>query len=78
MFYLIISGKAHAEDESGAWDLEAGDIIGEQSLDDGAIYTRTVWARTEMRMMNLLGEDLRRLARKYPLLAQRIRNEVPW
>lgn len=78
MFYLIISGKAHAEDESGSWDLEAGDIIGEQSLEDHAYYTRTVWARTEMRMMNLLGEDLRRLARKYPLLAQRIRNEVPW
>ncbi len=29
-------------------------------------------------MMNLMGEDLRRLARKYPLLQQRIRNEVPW
>jgi voltage-gated potassium channel len=78
MFYLIISGKAHVEDESGSWDLEAGDIIGEQTLEDHANYTRTVWARTEMRMMNLLGEDLRRLARKYPLLAQRIRNEVPW
>ena len=78
MFYLIISGKAHAEDESGAFDLEAGDVIGEESLNDNASYARTVWARTEMRMMNLLGEDLRRLARKYPLLAQRIRNEVPW
>ena len=78
MFYLIISGKAHAEDESGSWDLEPGDIIGEESLNDHANYTRTVWARTEMRMMNLLGEDLRRLARKYPLLGQRIRNEVPW
>jgi hypothetical protein len=31
-----------------------------------------------MRMMNLIGEDLRRLARKYPLLAQRIRSDVPW
>ncbi len=78
MFYLIISGKAHAEDESGSWDLEAGDIIGEETLGDHATYTRTVWARTEMRMMNLMGEDLRRLSRKYPLLGQRIRNEVPW
>jgi voltage-gated potassium channel len=78
MFYLVISGRAHVEDESGEWDVEAGDIIGEESLNDHATYTRTVWARTEMRMMNLLGEDLRRLARKYPVLGQRIRNEVPW
>lgn len=78
MFYLVISGKAHAEDESGSWDLEPGDIIGEDALSDHATYTQTVWARTEMRLMNLAGEDLRRLARKYPLLAQRIRNEVPW
>jgi voltage-gated potassium channel len=78
MFYLVISGRAHAEDENGSWDLEAGDIIGEESLSDDGAYKRTVWARTEMRMMNLMGEDLRRLARKYPLLGQRIRNEVPW
>ncbi|HVU20670.1 MAG TPA: cyclic nucleotide-gated ion channel [Rhizomicrobium sp.] len=78
MFYLIISGKAHAEDESGSWDLEAGDMIGEEALNDHETYKRTIWARTEMRMMNLMGEDLRRMARKYPLLGQRIRNEVPW
>ena len=78
MFYLVISGRAHAEDENGEWEIEAGDIIGEESLGDHAEYKRTVWARTEMRMMNLLGEDLRRLARKYPVLGQRIRNEVPW
>lgn len=78
MFYLVISGKAHAEDENGSWDLEAGDIIGEEALNDHATYARTVWARTEMRMMNLMGEDLRRLARKYPLLGQRIRGEVTW
>jgi len=78
MFYLVISGRAHAEDESGSWDIEPGDIIGEEALDDRARYARTIWARTEMRMMNLLGEDLRRLARKYPLLGQRLRNEVPW
>jgi len=78
MFYLVISGRAHAEDENGSWEIEAGDIIGEETLSDGQTYTRTVWARTEMRMMNLMGDDLRRLARKYPLLLQRVRNEVPW
>jgi voltage-gated potassium channel len=78
MFYLVISGRAHAEDENGSWDLEAGDMIGEETISDEGVYKRTVWARTEMRMMNLAGDDLRRLARKYPLLSQRIRNEVPW
>jgi CRP-like cAMP-binding protein len=78
MFYLVISGRAHAEDETGSWDLEPGDIIGEEALGDHVSYTRTVWARTEMRLMNLHAEDLRRLARKFPLLGQRIRNEVPW
>jgi len=78
MFYLVISGRAHAEDENGSWDLEAGDMIGEEALDDSATYKVTVSARTEMRLMVLLGEDLRRLSRKYPLLARRIRNEVPW
>ena len=77
-FYLVISGKAHAEDETGSWDLEPGDIIGAEALDDHSTYGQTVWARTEMRLMNLAGEDLRRLARKYPMLAQRIHNEVPW
>jgi voltage-gated potassium channel len=78
MIYLVISGRAHAEDENGSWDLESGDIIGEETIGDQGVYKRTVWARTEMRMMNLAGDDLRRLARKYPLLGQRIRNEVPW
>ncbi|MBV8978968.1 MAG: ion transporter [Alphaproteobacteria bacterium] len=78
MFYLVIAGRAHAEDESGSWDIEPGDIIGDESLKDGAVYARTVWARTEIRMMNLMGEDLRRLARKYPLLGQRLRGEVAW
>jgi voltage-gated potassium channel len=77
-FYLIISGRARAEDDTGAWDLEAGDMIGEEALGDGAVYAKSVTARSEMRLMVLPSEDLRRLCRKYPLLEQRIRNEVPW
>jgi len=76
--YLIISGRARAEDESGAWDLEAGDMIGEDALIDGQAYANSVTARTEMRLMVLPSEDLRRLCRKYPLLEQRIKNEVAW
>jgi voltage-gated potassium channel len=77
-FYLIISGRARAEDDTGAWDLEAGDMIGEDALGDGSFYGKSVTARTEMRLMVLPSEDLRRLCRKYPLLEQRIKNEVAW
>ena len=77
-FYLIISGRARAEDDTGSWDLEAGDMIGEEALVDGSTNTKSVTARTEMRLMVLPSEDLRRLCRKYPLLQQRIRNEVAW
>lgn len=77
-FYLVISGRARAEDDTGAWDLEAGDMIGEEALADGGVYAKSITARTEMRLMVLPSEDLRRLCRKYPLLAQRIRNEVAW
>jgi voltage-gated potassium channel len=77
-FFLIVSGRARAEDESGAWDLEPGDLIGEEALGDGATYRKSVLARTEVRLMVLPSEDLRRIARKYPLLERRIRNEVAW
>jgi voltage-gated potassium channel len=77
-FYLIISGRARAEDETGAWDLEAGDMIGEEALGDAGVYSKTVLARTEMRLMVLPSEELRRISRKYPLLERRIKNEVPW
>ena len=77
-FYLIISGRARAEDETGAWDLEAGDMICEEALGDAGAYAKTVLARTEMRLMVLPSEELRRISRKYPLLERRIRNEVAW
>jgi voltage-gated potassium channel len=77
-FYLIVSGTARLEDENNEYDLEAGDIIGEEALQVSKNYERTVTARTEMRLMILPGEELRRFARKYPLLKQRIAQEVPW
>jgi voltage-gated potassium channel len=77
-FFLIISGRARVEDDTGSWDLEAGDMVGEEALVEGADYVKSVTARTEMRLMVLPSEDLRRLCRKYPLLEQRIRNEVAW
>jgi voltage-gated potassium channel len=77
-FYLIVSGRARAEDETGVWDLEAGDMIGEEALGDDGVYGKTVLARTELRLMVLPSEELRRISRKYPLLERRIRNEVAW
>ncbi|MEO8926754.1 MAG: cyclic nucleotide-gated ion channel [Caulobacteraceae bacterium] len=77
-FYLIISGRARAEDETGIWDLEAGDMIGEEALGDAGVYGKSVLARTEVRLMVLPSEELRRLSRKFPLLERRIKNEVAW
>ena len=77
-FFLIVSGRARAEDETGVWDLEPGDVIGEEALGDGGTYSKSVLARTEVRLMVLPSEDLRRIARKFPLLERRIKNKVAW
>ncbi|MEO7027416.1 MAG: cyclic nucleotide-gated ion channel [Caulobacteraceae bacterium] len=77
-FFLIISGRARAEDDENAWELEAGDMIGEEALGEDGRYAKTVTARSEMRLMVLPAEELQRLARKYPLLQQRVKGEAPW
>lgn len=78
MFYLIASGGARLEHEGGEYDLGPGDVFGEEALQVTNTYQRTVTARTEMRLIILPGEELRRLARKYALLRRRIAHEVPW
>lgn len=77
-FYLIASGTARLEHEGGEYDLGPGDVFGEEALQVTSDYQRTVTARTEMRLIILPGEELRRLARKYALLKRRIAHEVPW
>jgi voltage-gated potassium channel len=72
-FYLIVSGRARAEDADGAWTLVAGEVIGAEALAEAARYDVTVMAMTEMRLMVLSGGELRRLTRKFPLLGQRIK-----
>ena len=52
-------------------------MIGEEALGDGR-YAKTVTARSEMRLMVLPAEELQRLARKFPLLEQRVKGETPW
>ncbi|HSZ10595.1 MAG TPA: cyclic nucleotide-gated ion channel [Rhizomicrobium sp.] len=78
MFYLIVSGHARSEHEGEEVDLGPGDIVGEEAMHATSHYVRTVTARTEMRLIVLPGEELRRLARKFPLLGRRIRQEEPW
>jgi CRP-like cAMP-binding protein len=76
--YLIVSGRAHVETEAQSFDLEPGDVFGEEALHAGRSYERTATARSEMRLIVLSGEDLRRLVRKYPILGQRLANEIAW
>jgi voltage-gated potassium channel len=78
LFYLIATGTARLEHEGGEYNLGPGDIFGEEALQVTNTYQRTVTARSEMRLIILPGEELRRLARKIPLLKRRIAHEVPW
>lgn len=71
-FYLIVSGTAHAEHNGGHFELGQGDMIGEEALHHSALYRRTVTALTDMRVIMFPGNELRRLARKYPILAERL------
>ena len=70
--YIVVSGVAREDRDDIEQLLEHGDIVGAQALKHQAVYKRTVTARSEMRVMAIPHEDLRRLARKYPLLRRRV------
>lgn len=76
--YLIVSGEAHFEGRMESYELEPGDAFGQELLEVGKTSESTVTARSEMRLLVLGGDDLRRLARKYPLLRQRLENTATW
>jgi voltage-gated potassium channel len=76
--YLIAAGRASLEGKTESYDLEPGDVFGQESLEVGAVFESTVTARSEMRLLVLGGDDARRLARKYPLLHQRLANQTAW
>lgn len=78
VLYMVVSGRANLEQAGASYDLEPGDIFGEEALQVGKLYERTVTARSEIRLLLLSGDDLRRLARKFALLQKRLLNEVPW
>jgi voltage-gated potassium channel len=76
--YLVVSGQAHLEGKSEAYDLEPGDVFGAEALEVGRDFENTVTARSEMRVLLFAGDDLRRLARKFPLLGQRLQGKTAW
>jgi voltage-gated potassium channel len=78
VLYLIAGGQASLEGKTESYELEAGDVFGQESLEVGATFQFTVTARSEMRLLVLTGDDLRRLANKYPLLHKRLANEIAW
>ncbi|HWE07237.1 MAG TPA: cyclic nucleotide-binding domain-containing protein, partial [Rhizomicrobium sp.] len=69
---------ANLERAGESYDLEPGDVFGEEALEVGTVYERTVTARSEMRLLVLSGDDLRRLVRKFALLRNRLLNEAAW
>ncbi|HEY6579163.1 MAG TPA: cyclic nucleotide-gated ion channel [Rhizomicrobium sp.] len=76
--YLVVSGRAHLDSKSESYDLEPGDVFGQEAMEVGKTFESTITARSEMRLLVLPGDDLRRLARKYPLLRSRLVNEAAW
>jgi voltage-gated potassium channel len=71
-FYLVIQGCARAETEGGEEELGPGSAIGAEALHHAGTYARTVTAETDMRVLIFNGDELRRLARKYPRLRERL------
>ncbi|HEY4113117.1 MAG TPA: cyclic nucleotide-gated ion channel [Rhizomicrobium sp.] len=76
-FYLIVAGSARAETTEGIRELGPGDTIGAEALHLSTRYASTVTAESDMRLIVFSGDELRRLARKYPVLADRVGQSLP-
>lgn len=70
--FLIVSGTARVDGDDAGVLLKEGAIIGPEALNHQSTYAQTVTARSNVRVMVLSHEDLRRLARKNSLLRQRV------
>lgn len=71
-FYLIVSGIALVERDGASVELGNGEFIGEETLEHASVFHTTARAVTDMHLLVFPGEELRRLVRKYPVLASRI------
>src|SRR5579862_4543065 len=70
-FWLVVSGRACSEN-GGTREIGPGKAIGVEAYTHDATYEETVTAETELRVVALPGDELRRLCRKFPLLRERI------
>jgi voltage-gated potassium channel len=71
-FYLIMAGTARAEGQDAMCELGPGETIGAEALHHSAQYRQTVTAVTDMRVLAMHGDELRRIVRKYPVLLERV------
>ncbi len=74
--FFIVSGTARGDGGDTDEILKAGDIVGPEALHHQAAYMRTITARSEVRLLALASDDARRLARKVPLLRERIEGAI--
>jgi len=74
--FLVVQGIATEEMEDDIHELGPGDLIGAQALRYQGVYARTVTAREDVRVLSIGHDDLRRLARKNPLLRERIEDII--
>ena len=74
--FLIVSGTARVDGNNADVLLKEGEIIGPEALNHQSAYAQTVTARSNLRVMVLSHEALRRLARKTPLLRQRLESAI--
>ncbi|HEY1706652.1 MAG TPA: cyclic nucleotide-gated ion channel [Rhizomicrobium sp.] len=71
-FYLIVGGQALADDGETLREIGPGAMIGAEAMDHAGLYRDTVLARTDLRAIAISAEELRWLARKYPLVDERL------
>lgn len=71
-FFLVVSGRACSETGGTVKEIGPGGVIGVEAYTHDAIYDETITAETELRVVALPGDELRRLCRKFPLLRERI------
>lgn len=74
--YLVVSGCACSESGGTARKIGPGELIGVEAYIHDAIYGETITAESELRIVAMPGDELRRLCRKYPLLKERIESAL--
>jgi voltage-gated potassium channel len=71
-FYLVVWGRACFESGESLGEVGPGEMIGVEAYNHHAVYQQTVTAETDLRVIALAGDELRRLCRKFPLMKERI------